>query len=312
MRDRRDTTERIRFRASPLTPNLTAFQGDTHIFDPNWPQLQVMIPLAGELRRGFSVKNLLKFGAASVPKRLFRARLDWRRARRMAGIAAAVTSVVVAGTLSAMFVDHLADRAVMRAAAAAPAAAREAVRVAAAEKAEAALAQAKAAPKPASPVALAAAAPKVSLAAAAPKFPGQEKAPPATPAMAYAGQGGATEQPFDASLVSENSGATDETATAAIATVPLPASAPFPEPRDEDTAEANEALASKAETAESGGREARVTKYVNLRSGPNDESKVVAVVPARASVSVLDCKSWCEVVFDGKKGWIYKRFIRES
>jgi SH3-like domain-containing protein len=55
-----------------------------------------------------------------------------------------------------------------------------------------------------------------------------------------------------------------------------------------------------------------VTKYVNLRSGPTDESKVVAVVPAKASVSVLDCKAWCEVVFDGKKGWIYKRFIRES
>ncbi len=266
------------------------------------------------------MKNFVRFGAAGVPKRLLRACLDWRSARRMAGIAAAVSSVVAAGMLSAMFVDHLADRAVMRAAAAAPAAAREAVRAAAAEKAEAALAQAKAALKPASPAALAATAPAQRAAMAglkpaatsAPKFPGQEKAPPATPAMAYAGQGGATEQQFDASLASENSDATDETATAAIATVPLPASAPFPEPREDDAGNGDEALAAKSETAEPGGREARVTKYVNLRSGPNDESKVVAVVPAKASVSVLDCKSWCEVVFDGKKGWIYKRFIRES
>jgi SH3-like domain-containing protein len=274
------------------------------------------------MRRGFSVKNFRKLGAAGVPKRLFRARLDWRSARRMAGIAAAVSSVVAAGTLSAMFVDHLAERAVMRAAAEAPATVRETIRAAAADKAEAALAAAKVAPKPAAPpqretvqakaapAGLKAAAPAQNAATAAlkpvtsaPKFPGQENAPPAAPAMAYAEQGDATERQFDTSA-SENGDPADETATAAIATVPLPASAPFPEPRDEE--------ASKAEEEAEEGREARVTKYVNLRSGPNDESRVVAVVPAKASVSVLDCKAWCEVVFDGKKGWIYKRFIRES
>ena len=265
------------------------------------------------------MKNFRKLGAAGVPKRLFRARLDWRSARRMAGIAAAVSSVVAAGTLSAMFVDHLAERAVMRAAAEAPATVRETIRAAAADKAEAALAAAKAAPKPATPLrhdtaqakaapaGLQAAAPAQNAATAAlkpvtsaPKFPGREKTPSAAPAMAYAEQG---ERQFDTSA-SENGDTTDETATTAIATVPLPASAPFPEPRDEE--------ASKAEAEAEEGREARVTKYVNLRSGPNDESRVVAVVPAKASVSVLDCKAWCEVVFDGKKGWIYKRFIRES
>jgi SH3-like domain-containing protein len=272
------------------------------------------------MRRGFSVKNFRKLGAAGVPKRLFRVRLDWRKARRMAGVAAAVSSVVAAGTLSAMFVDHLAERAVMRAAAEAPATVRETIRAAAADKAEAALAAAKAAPKSATPLrhdtAQAKAAPAGLQAAApaqraatvalkpaatsAPKFPGQEKTPSAAPAMAYAEQGDATGRQFDGSA-SENDDPADETA---IATVPLPASAPFPEPRDEE--------AGKAEEEAEEGREARVTKYVNLRSGPNDESRVVAVVPAKASVSVLDCKAWCEVVFDGKKGWIYKRFIRES
>jgi SH3-like domain-containing protein len=245
-------------------------------------------------------------------------RLDWRKARRMAGIAAAVSSVVAAGTLSAMFVDHLAERAVMRAAAEAPATVRETIRTAAADKAEAALAAAKAASKSASPLqrdAVEAKAAPVGPTAAvlataslkpaptsAPKFPGQQKPPSATPTMAYAGQRDATERQFDASVASDNGDETDDTATAAIATVPLPASAPFPEPRADEAGEAEEAA----------GREARVTKYVNLRSGPNDESKIVAVVPAKAQVSVLDCKAWCEVVFDGKKGWIYKRFIRES
>jgi SH3-like domain-containing protein len=262
------------------------------------------------MRRGFSVKNFRKLGAAGVPKRLFRVRLDWRRARRMAGIAAAVSSVVAAGTLSAMFVDHLAERAVMRAAAEAPAAAREAAVKSAADRAANALAEVK----PAAPVErdapaglVAAAAPQSAAATAAlkpatsaPEFPGEEKMPPAAPTMAYAEQDDA-DRKFDASA-KEAGDTPDETATAAIATVPLPTSAPFPEPRDKEAVEAEEAA----------GREARVTKYVNLRSGPTDESKVVAVVPAKASVSVLDCKAWCEVVFDGKKGWIYKRFIRES
>ncbi len=259
------------------------------------------------------MKNFRKLGAAGVPKRLFRVRLDWRRARRMAGIAAAVFSVVAAGTKSALFGDHLAERAEMRAAAEAPAAAREAAVKSAADRAANALAEVK----PAAPVErdagkvgaglVAAAAPQSAAASAAlkpatsaPEFPGEEKMPPAAPTMAYAEQDDA-DRKFNASA-KEAGDTTDETATAAIATVPLPASAPFPEPRDKEAVEAEEAA----------GREARVTKYVNLRSGPTDESKVVAVVPAKASVSVLDCKAWCEVVFDGKKGWIYKRFIRES
>lgn len=305
--------------ASISRRNTAPFQGHRHNFDQTWPHLSDMIRRGGELRRGFSVKNLVRLGAAGVSKRLFRARPDWRRARRMAGILAAVCSVVAAGSLSAMFVDHLADRAVMRAAAAAPAAAREAARTEAAKKAEAALAAAKSPPKAlpiqhaavkpkAAPVALAAAAAQPATASrpsAAPKFPGEEKAPSAPHLMAYAGEDDAAERKFDA-LVAKNGEATDAEATAAIATVPLPDSAPAPEPR-----EAGEEVASKDEPAE-GGREGQVTKHVNMRSGPNDESKVVAVVPAKASVSVLDCNSWCEVVFDGKKGWIYKRFIRES
>jgi hypothetical protein len=165
------------------------------------------------MRRGFSVKNFRKLGAAGVPKRLFRVRLDWRRARRMAGIAAAVSSVVAAGTLSAMFVDHLAERAVMRAAAEAPAAAREAAVKSAADRAANALAEVK----PAAPVErdagkvgaapaglVAAAAPQSAAASSAlkpatsaPEFPGEEKMPPAAPTMAYAEQDDA-DRKFDA------------------------------------------------------------------------------------------------------------------
>lgn len=53
-----------------------------------------------------------------------------------------------------------------------------------------------------------------------------------------------------------------------------------------------------------------VNKYVNLRSGPNDESKVLRVVPAKASLSVINCKSWCEVVYEGTRGYVYKEFVK--
>lgn len=57
---------------------------------------------------------------------------------------------------------------------------------------------------------------------------------------------------------------------------------------------------------------ARVTKYVNLRAGPADESRVIAVVPANAEVKVESGCQWCTVVYNGQRGYIYKSFIRRS
>jgi len=57
---------------------------------------------------------------------------------------------------------------------------------------------------------------------------------------------------------------------------------------------------------------ARVTKYVNLRAGPADESRVIAVVPANAEVKVESGCQWCTAVYNGQRGYIYKSFIRRS
>lgn len=57
---------------------------------------------------------------------------------------------------------------------------------------------------------------------------------------------------------------------------------------------------------------ARVTKYVNLRAGPADEARVIAVVPANAEVKVESGCQWCTVVYNGQRGYIYKSFIRRS
>ena len=57
---------------------------------------------------------------------------------------------------------------------------------------------------------------------------------------------------------------------------------------------------------------ARVTTAVNLRTSPKKGSSVAAVVPNGSAVNVLSCDGWCEVVYNGKKGWVYKNFLASS
>ncbi|MGE0283410.1 MAG: SH3 domain-containing protein [Rhizobiaceae bacterium] len=53
----------------------------------------------------------------------------------------------------------------------------------------------------------------------------------------------------------------------------------------------------------------RVTRYVNLRDGPADEAKVIAVIPTNATVQAeTDC-GWCAVTYNGQSGYIYKGFL---
>jgi len=53
-------------------------------------------------------------------------------------------------------------------------------------------------------------------------------------------------------------------------------------------------------------RVARVIKYVNMRAGPDNSEEVLAVIPEGSSVEVVQCTQWCEVIFAGQRGWIYK------
>lgn len=57
---------------------------------------------------------------------------------------------------------------------------------------------------------------------------------------------------------------------------------------------------------------ARATTFVNMRAGPDNDEAVVAVVPAEAELEVVECTNWCEVIFDGKRGWIYSKFVQRS
>lgn len=67
----------------------------------------------------------------------------------------------------------------------------------------------------------------------------------------------------------------------------------------------------EAEAREDGLRPARAAKWVNMRAGPDNGARVLAVVPFDAAIlAERGCRHWCEAVYKGKKGFIYKTFIR--
>ncbi len=60
-------------------------------------------------------------------------------------------------------------------------------------------------------------------------------------------------------------------------------------------------------------RKGWTTKYVNLRSGPDNASDVLTIVPANSPVLAEDnCLHWCLSIYDGREGYIYKSFIRRE
>jgi hypothetical protein len=56
-------------------------------------------------------------------------------------------------------------------------------------------------------------------------------------------------------------------------------------------------------------RIARIVSDVNMRAGPSNGQAVLATIPRGTAVEVIECRQWCEVVFRGQRGWIYKSFI---
>jgi SH3 domain-containing protein len=55
---------------------------------------------------------------------------------------------------------------------------------------------------------------------------------------------------------------------------------------------------------------ARVISGVNLRAGPSNGQPVLATIPRGSPIEVIKCRYWCEVIFAGQRGWVYKTFIR--
>lgn len=59
-------------------------------------------------------------------------------------------------------------------------------------------------------------------------------------------------------------------------------------------------------------RIARIASDVNMRAGPSNGQPVVATLARGSAVEVIECRAWCEVIFRGQRGWVYKGFIGAS
>lgn len=57
---------------------------------------------------------------------------------------------------------------------------------------------------------------------------------------------------------------------------------------------------------------ARVTAWVNMRASADNKAATVKVLPAGSIVTVVQCKFWCEIVADGKRGFVFKSFLKAS
>jgi len=54
----------------------------------------------------------------------------------------------------------------------------------------------------------------------------------------------------------------------------------------------------------------RILRTVTMRSAPKKGATPIGTVPARTSVQLMGCKQWCEIVYNGKHGWIYRSYIK--
>jgi hypothetical protein len=82
--------------------------------------------------------------------------------------------------------------------------------------------------------------------------------------------------------------------------------APDADPPAADNAAQSKPKAQKVGTAANG----RVLRAVTMRSGPKKGAAAIVTVPAKASVQVMSCKQWCEIVYSGKHGWVYKSYVK--
>ena len=60
--------------------------------------------------------------------------------------------------------------------------------------------------------------------------------------------------------------------------------------------------------SETSTRTVQINRGVNMRSRPESGSSVLTVVPKAASVKLVGCKLWCEVLYKGRRGYVFKDF----
>lgn len=90
---------------------------------------------------------------------------------------------------------------------------------------------------------------------------------------------------------------------------PVFAAIPTPRPTLPGETEENRAADSNAADDKASGH---VLRAVTMRSGPKTGAAAIGTVPAKTAVEVLSCEKWCEIVYKGKRGFVYKSFVQRD
>ena len=98
---------------------------------------------------------------------------------------------------------------------------------------------------------------------------------------------------------------TDGAQTAAISTV-RPLETPSPPPADEGDGSQAKTEPEKVAAAGTG----RILRGVTMRSGPKNDAAALTTIPAKTSVQLVSCKQWCQIVYNGRSGWVFKTFVK--
>lgn len=136
---------------------------------------------------------------------------------------------------------------------------------------------------------------------------------PAGPTVAESAAGAAPDRPVVAEASPEVTAPASpprEDAAALASDPRFLAYAPVPPTRDPTAHSFRKEAASDSGPAQNkGAGTGRVNVAVNMRSAPDNGASVVAVVPSGTLVKIARCDYWCEVTVDGKRGFIYRKFV---
>lgn len=92
-------------------------------------------------------------------------------------------------------------------------------------------------------------------------------------------------------------------------TAAIPEAQPqLPDAQPADNAAKAKPKAQKISAAANG----RTLRAVTMRSGPKKGAAAIVTIPAKAPVQVVGCKQWCEIIYNGKHGWIYKSYVKKG
>jgi Bacterial SH3 domain len=136
---------------------------------------------------------------------------------------------------------------------------------------------------------------------------------PDRPATAESAAGAPTERPVIAEAAPNRRSPAPQPrqdAAAAASDPTVLAYAPVPPTRDPTAHSFHKEAASDTGPAQNTGPgTARTNADVNMHSAADNAASVVAVVPTGTLVRIARCDFWCEVTVDGKRGFIYRKFV---